>query len=102
MYLIEIFLPLYDNEGRAFEREDFAVVRRTLAERFGGVTAFTQAPAEGLWQADGGEVSHDEMIIFEVMAPELEREWWAKYQEQLRHRFRQETLLVRATVTELL
>jgi hypothetical protein len=102
MYLIEIFLPLYDNEGRAFGHEDFARVRNELAEHYGGVTAFTRAPAEGVWQADNGEVSRDELIIFEVMAEELDRDWWAEYREALRRSFRQEELLVRATATELL
>ena len=102
MYLIEIFLPLYDNEGRAFEREDFARVRNELAERYGGVTAFTRAPAEGVWRAESGDLARDELVIFEVMTKELDRDWWTEYREALRRRFHQEELLVRATATELL
>jgi len=102
MYSIEIFLPLYDNEGRAFGRADFARVRNELAERYGGVTAFTRAPAEGVWQAESGDLSRDELVIFEVMAEELDRDWWTEYREALRRRFRQEELLMRATATELL
>jgi hypothetical protein len=102
MHLIELFLPLYDNEGRAFTRAEFDRVRRELTERFGGVTAFTRVPAEGVWREDGGAVTRDEIIILEVMVDELDRDWWAQYREDLRQWFRQEKLLLRATATTLL
>jgi hypothetical protein len=99
MYLVEILLPLYDNEGRAFGAGEFDRVRDELAERFGGVTAFRRAPAEGVW-AEGGELSRDQLVIFEVMAEALERPWWAAYRRELEARFRQEKLVVRATEFE--
>ena len=46
MYLIHILLPLNDNEGRPHGRELLRAVE--LTERFGGLTAHTRAPAEGL------------------------------------------------------
>jgi hypothetical protein len=48
MHLIEIFLSLTDNRGKPFDDSKFAEVRKTLAEQFGGVTAFTRAP--GGWR----------------------------------------------------
>jgi hypothetical protein len=101
MYLIQFLLPLKDNEGRAFSREDFERVRTELTERFGGVTAFLQAPAQGAWKEEG-ETTRDEVVLYEVMAEELERGWWKNYREQLERRFRQETLLVRALGVETL
>jgi hypothetical protein len=53
MHLIEILLPLTRRDGSPQPAERFAQVRAELVERFGGVTAFTRAPAEGLWD-DGG------------------------------------------------
>lgn len=97
MHLIEILLPVYDNDGRPFPRADFDRVRSELARSFGGVTAFSRAPAEGFWKDAGGETSRDDVIIFEVMAEELDRAWWADYREELRRRFGQEELVVRAT-----
>jgi hypothetical protein len=99
MYLVEILLPLYDNEGRAFGAGEFDRVRDELAARFGGVTAFRRAPAEGVW-AEDGELSRDRVVIFEVMAEALERQWWAAYRRELEARFRQEKLVVRATAFE--
>ncbi|HEV2864670.1 MAG TPA: hypothetical protein VGX48_26965 [Pyrinomonadaceae bacterium] len=99
MYLVELLLPLYDNEGRAFGAEALNRVRDELAERFGGVTAFRRSPAEGAWD-EGGAVSIDQIVIFEVMAGALERAWWADYRAELERRFRQEKLVVRATEFE--
>lgn len=102
MHLVEIFLPVYDNDGRPFPRADFDRVRAELAERFGGVTAFARAPAEGLWKDEEGATARDDVVIFEVMTDTLDRPWWASYREQLRQRFRQEELVVRATHAERL
>jgi len=96
MYLIQILLPLYDNEGRAFASDEFDRVRNEMAERFGGVTAFRRAPAEGVWK-DGGEVTRDQVVVFEVMADELERRWWSDYRAELERRFRQDKIVARAT-----
>jgi hypothetical protein len=101
MHLIQILLPLYDNEGRAFERQSYDRVRDELTKKFGGVTAFRSSPAEGVWE-EGGEVSRDRLIIFEVMAQELERAWWTEYRAELEARFRQERIIVRATLIEQL
>jgi hypothetical protein len=99
MFLVELLLPLYDNEGRRFGAGEFDRVRDELAEQFGGVTAFRRAPAEGVWK-EGGEVSRDRVVIFEVMADALDRAWWREYRAQLESRFRQEKLVVRATEFE--
>jgi hypothetical protein len=101
MHVIEIFLPLYDNEGRRLGRELYARVRKELVERFGGLTAFSRSPAEGLWVEDGKE-SRDDIVIFEVMTDELDRGWWSQYRRQLEQRFSQDVILIRASeVTQL-
>jgi len=48
MHLIQLLIPIYDNEGRPFQRDKFDGVRAQLIERFGGLTAFVQSPALGL------------------------------------------------------
>jgi hypothetical protein len=101
MFLVEILLPLYDNEGHRFGGEEFDRVRDELAARFGGVTAFRRSPAEGVWR-EGGEVSGDRVCIFEVMAEALDRTWWREYRAELERRFRQEKMVVRATEFEKL
>ncbi|HLL70278.1 MAG TPA: hypothetical protein VK363_02535 [Pyrinomonadaceae bacterium] len=92
---------MYDNDGKAFGQKASDRVRDELMEKFGGVTAFRSSPAEGIW-AEGGEVSRDAIIIFEVMTEELERAWWTNYRAALETRFRQEKMIVRATLIEQL
>ena len=63
MHVIEILLPLRDNRGQPFGPEPYGKVRRELVERFGGLTAFTRSPAEGLWD-EGDGTARDEIVIF--------------------------------------
>jgi hypothetical protein len=44
MHLVQILLPVYDNEGKPLLHETFGSLREELAGRFGGLTAFTQSP----------------------------------------------------------
>lgn len=102
MYLVQILLPLYDNEGQAFEPSDYVQLRSELADRFGGVTAYTRAPARGLWKDDSGETTRDDIVIFEVMTEELDRAWWTGFRKEMERRFRQEHVIVRALTSTLL
>lgn len=102
MNVIEIFLPLYDKGGRRFGAEPFAQVREELVERFGGLTAFSRSPAEGLWEPEDGERSRDDIVIFEVMARDLDRGWWRDYRATLERRFGQDEILIRSSAVERL
>jgi hypothetical protein len=102
VHLVQVLVPVYDNTGEPFPREAFARVRRELTGRFGGVTAYTRAPAEGSWEDDQGRVHHDDVVVMEVMVETLEREWWSAYRVELAGRFRQVELVVRATAMESL
>ncbi|MGI9165140.1 MAG: hypothetical protein ACR2G5_01905 [Pyrinomonadaceae bacterium] len=102
MHLIEILLPLYDNNKKAFKSSAFDEIRNELTEIFGGVTAFLRSPAEGRWQESDGEVSRDEIVIFEVMSERLEPQMVAQYRLKLEHKFQQEQLIIRVSEVEQL
>jgi hypothetical protein len=102
MHLVQLLLPLYDNEGTKIDHHAFAAVRDTLAHRFGGVTAYTRSPAIGLWKKDDGAVDRDEVVAVEVMVDALDRAWWQSYSAELARAFRQKTVVVRAIGIELL
>ena len=93
MHLVQLFLPLHDNDKRKFPAEYFDSVRSDLTNRFGGVTAFLRSPALGLWKTEN-DVSRDEVVMFEVMTPDLDEDWWFEYRTQLQKKFRQEELLI--------
>ena len=102
MHLIQLFLPLYDNDGQAFAKPLFDTVRGELTERFGGVTAFVRSPAVGAWEDHSGDVQRDDVVLFEVMADHVDHGWWAAYRAQLEARFQQDEVLVRAVRAERL
>lgn len=103
MHLVQLLLPLYDNDGARQPQALFVAVRDELVARFGGLTAYTRAPASGLWQEDGdADTVRDELVIYEVMDEALDAAWWQSYRAQLERRFRQEKLLVRAHAVRML
>ena len=101
MYLVQILLPLTDDAGHRFESAAYGRVRKELSDRFGGITSFTRAPAQGMWK-EGGHVSRDDLVVFEVMARDIDRPWWERYRADLEQRFLQETIVVRAIRVEML
>lgn len=94
MHLFQILLPRADNAGQPFARRDFDRVKDELAARYGGVTVYLRAPAEGLWR-QGGESDKDEIIIFEVMTDELDLDDWRRRRDELERCFRQDTVVIR-------
>ena len=94
MHLVQILLPRADNTGRPFSRDDFEHVKQELADHFEGVTAYLQAPAEGLWR-QGAESDNDEIVLFEVMVEEVDVEEWRNRRAELERRFRQDKVIIR-------
>ena len=101
MYLVQLLLPLYDNAGAPQSRAHFAAVRQQLVDRFGGLTAYTRAPATGEW-AGPGAVERDDIVVYEVMVDGLDRDWWSTYRAALEQRFAQDEIAVRALTAEKL
>jgi hypothetical protein len=103
MRLVQLLLPLFDNDGVRLPEDAFIRVRTELTDRFGGLTAYTRAPASGLWQDDDtGRTSRDDIVVYEVMVAEFDRDWWKGYRSVLERTFRQKELIFRAHDIELL
>lgn len=102
MYLIQILLPLYGNDGQPFPQSEYERVRDGLTEHFGGITTYVRSPAKGLWKESGAITVHDDIVIYEVMSVLLDRQWWLAYRQELAVRFRQEVLIVRASEIQLI
>jgi hypothetical protein len=102
MHLVQLLLPLYDNASAQFPKALYQLVRTELMERFGGLTAYVQAPVSGLWQDGENSVVRDDLIIYEVMTDDLDAAWWSRYRATLEQRFRQDQLVIRAHPVRLL
>jgi hypothetical protein len=85
-HLVQILLPVYDNVGKRFPTGHYNQVRARLADMFGGLTAYTRAPAEGLWNS-GGTVKRDDIVVVEVMVDSVDRTWWKDYRHELEQLF---------------
>jgi hypothetical protein len=95
MHVVQILLPLTDNEGKPHPREIFDNIKRDLTTRFKGLTAYSRAPAEGLWKPRKG-TKRDDIIVYEVMVPSFRLAWWKNYRMYLEKLLRQESIVIRA------
>ena len=78
----------------------------TVVARFLGndnkMTAGLEAGAKIKVLGSYGPTSKDEIVIYEVMAEDLDEKWWREYRRGLEKRFRQEQVIVRAQEVRLL
>ena len=100
MYLVQILLPLADNHGHPLSRKYFEDVKGELTKRFSGLTAYSRAPAEGLWRPRT-KTKQDEIIVYEVMVTSIDDRWWKAYRKRLERLFRQQSIIIRAHQTKV-
>lgn len=96
MHLVQLLIPVRDDAGRPFPASHYAELRATLTGTFGGLTAYTRAPAEGLWAPDGAPPARDDVVVYEVMVDALDADWWRALRATLEERFAQDELVIRA------
>jgi hypothetical protein len=96
MHLVQLLLPVRDDEGRPFDRALFDDLSHELTDRFGGLTAYTRAPAAGLWEEPSGGKQRDDIVVYEVMVEHLDDQWWSALRRRLESQFRQRELVIRA------
>lgn len=101
MFLIDILLPLQDEAGKPFPAKSYDGLAQLLTERFGGVTSFARSPGEGRWK-NRGATEHDDIVVIEVMAEEIDRAWWSQLRKDLMREFRQEDIVIRSQAIERL
>ena len=102
MYLIQVLLPIVDETGEPFPIQHFGALRDELTGRYGGVTIYSSAPAEGIWKADSGKPVRDSILLVEVMTSRLDHSWWQSLKQRLEREFRQQEIVVRAIAYEKL
>ena len=97
MHLIELFLPCDRGDGTPVGEDELQEVVASLADRFGGATAFTRTPAQGLWKS-ATAVEEDRIVNVEVMVEDLDMPWWRNYRAALEKQLQQQHVLIRATL----
>lgn len=90
MYLVQILLPISANGARP---QVESVLDKLTAE-FGGVTAFVNSPAHGLWEKNG-EREQDRIVTVEVMVDAFDAGRWRGYRKFLEATFKQDEVVIR-------
>lgn len=101
MNVIEVFLPLDTGRGEPIPPETIEGLVAGLTDRFGGATAYTREPAEGLWKR-ATIIERDRIIVVEVMVDDVDEQWWSAYRQRLESEFAQESVLIRVTACHTL
>lgn len=101
MYLVQILLPLTNNRHKGLPHQLYADVQKELTERFHGLTAYSRAPAEGMWKPNRG-TKRDDIVVYEVITEAIDEEWWNDYRKRLESLFQQESIVIRAHEIRLL
>ena len=101
MHIIEVFLPLDTGKGVPVPRQTIEGLVAGLADRFGGATAFTRQPAEGLWKSRT-TMQSDRIIVVEVVVETVDAAWWKTYKSRIEKEFDQEQVMIRVSACELI
>ena len=101
MHSIQILLPLF-KQGEPFPKHYYSDLRTGLTEKFGGITIYTRSPATGFWKESDDKTVRDEIIIFEVMSNELDKQWWEGCRKRLEELFSQDEIIIRTWEIDLL
>ena len=102
MQLIQILLPLVEKQKQDSSNQLYEDIRKELTEKFGGITTYTRSPATGLWKEETDKTVKDNVILYEIMAPELDRNWWQTYKDKLETLFEQDEIIIRTWEIEVL
>jgi len=94
-FLVELFIPLNTPDGIVVPASTLERIKEELTDRFGGVTAFLQSPADGCWKPLSRAVVHDQIAVFEIMTDDADHLWWSSYRKALETELRQEVILAR-------
>jgi inorganic pyrophosphatase len=100
--LVQMLLPLYDNEGHPFPEKLYSAIKKGLVDKFGGVTMYAQAPASGLWKEAADKLVKDKVVVYEVMTSEIDTSFWKDYKGRLQKQFKQAELVIRRSEIGLL
>jgi hypothetical protein len=102
MVLIQMLLPVSASRTDAEADARVKETRRELIEAFGGITAYLQTPAQGVWTSPEGERERDAVVMVEIVTETFDRAWWQAYAATLAARFRQDVIHVRALAVDVL
>lgn len=101
-YLVQLFLPLIDDNAKPYPSSHFESTKKELVKVFGGISVFGQLPVAGTWENGKGEQEKDKLIVFEVMTSVIDKAYWKALRKSLEKKFAQELVVIRSLSIGLL
>ncbi|MES2454784.1 MAG: inorganic diphosphatase [Bacteroidota bacterium] len=92
--LIQLVVPVYDPKGKRFPKRHYSQLHSQLTDKFGGLTVYRRSPAKGFWKQDEGQTVKEKILVYEVMAANVELDFWQKLKASLLKKFEQDELLI--------
>lgn|GEM_PF-115379 len=92
--LVQLFLPIREENGSSFPIHYYNQLSTQLKEKFGGITIYNRSPATGLWKESGAQTVQDELLVYEVLTTSIENDYWQALKTKLEKQFRQTEILV--------
>jgi len=96
MNLLQIFLPLFDRNGKHFLRDHYKMTEGELVKRFKGFTAYSRSPASGLWKDDQAKIQAERARHLRSDHGSIGLALVAKIPGSLEERFQQDQILIRS------
>jgi hypothetical protein len=94
VHLVQLLLPIGADQTAVSQ------IRSELTDRFGGMTVYARAPADGFWRDEDDRTVHDDIVVVEVMAAIWDPDWWRSYRARLERRFGEQEIVIRAVPIE--
>ncbi|MHA4896281.1 inorganic diphosphatase [Pedobacter sp. PWIIR3] len=92
--LIQLQVPVYDVEGKRFPKRHFTQLHQQLTDKFGGLTVYSRSIANGFGNQDEGPTVKEKILVYEVMAENVELDFWKKLKASLMKKFEQDDLMM--------
>jgi inorganic pyrophosphatase len=90
---IELFIPVYTKNGKPFPKKHYTNLHQKLTEKFGGLTMYSRVPVTGFWKENSKTTLKEDIIVYEVLAAEIDDKFWTKLKAWVLKAFNQEEII---------
>ncbi|MFD0941497.1 inorganic diphosphatase [Pedobacter boryungensis] len=91
---IELFIPVYNKKGKPFPKKYYTNLHQKLTDKFGGLTMYSRVPVIGFWKENTANTVKENIIVYEVLATEIDDKFWSKLKKWILKTFAQEEIII--------
>ncbi|MFI5452940.1 inorganic diphosphatase [Pedobacter sp. UC225_61] len=91
---IELFIPVYSKKGKSFPKKYYSSLHQKLTDKFGGLTMYSRVPVTGFWKENSSATLKEDIIVYEVLASEIDEKFWDKLKKWALKTFNQDEIMI--------